>query len=409
MSIKEILIHAKGYSLKRNFFLFLLAVSFASGLFFFGIYWGVEDAFYFFVDNHLVEDATEFERLYSEGEELSKHEPFILRNQRNLVVDASNLEVIPPFDPNKVPYVENFKFADKTYRFINTRTSQGFYLQYGVDISQGLEFLELLKYVLITGWFIFMGLLVIFYWLFVKNSLSGLEKAVKEVLDGVQVRTYKEIEPLVMELHSKMEALKRQSLHYRDLLMGLSHSLKTPLGRLYLKLDLLSRRHREVDFKEIREELESIERSSRAFLRLTKLEAQSYNPSFQMCNLKVLVENLLRLYPSEKLGAELKDVFTECDPELAMEVFDVLLDNAFRHGEGYVWFFLRDSELLVENLSSKPIETNILNEPEGKRVGGIGLYVAKKLCEVLRWRLEMEQKVEGEFYRIVFKVHFLKV
>lgn len=391
-------------SLRRSFVLFLFVVSFVSGFFFVGIYWGAERAFYIPIDNHLVEDVAEFERLYTEGEDINKLEPFVLRNQKGLVVDASRLDLIPPFNPNTLPYIDNSKFGTQTYRFITVKTSKGFYLQYGIDISQGMEFLKTLRYVLFTGWMIFISLILIFYWLFVHSSLLRLERAVRDSLEGKEVSVYAEIKPLVEELKKKMQDIKNQSIHYRDLLMALSHSLKTPLGRLYLKIDLLSRRHKDLDLRGIREELHQIERSARTFLRLTKLEAQSYSPSFQTCNIKSLLEELFSLYPLERLRSELEEVLLECDPELAMEVFDVLLDNAIRHGEGEVWVFLKDGKLRVENLSSKPLVDGVFEKP----VGGVGLYVAKRLCDVLGWKIGAKQEVEGELYKVSFWVEFPK-
>ncbi len=393
-------------SLRRNFFLFLIVVAVSSGLFFLCIHLSVGKVFYLLVDSHLSEDVVEFERLYSEGEDINKYEPFALRNHEGLVVDASSLELIPTFKPDAVPYVENFSFGDKTYRFITTRTSKGFYLQYGMDISQSLKFLKLLGYMLMAGWLAFVSLLLIFYWFFVKRSLLGLELAVRRSLEGKEVKTYMEIEPLVAELRQKIKDLREQSQHYRDLLMVLSHSLKTPLGRLYLKLELLSKRHSDLNLEEIRRELESIEKSSRAFLRLTKLETQAYHPNIQRCNLKELLELLFKVYSSANIRAQMDEVYTECDPELAMEVFHVLLDNAIRHGEGDVLLSLKGCELRVENLSSKPVDESLFEEPKGKRLGGVGLYIAKRLCQVLGWSLRMEQRREGELYRVSFSVVF---
>ncbi|MEJ5339576.1 MAG: HAMP domain-containing sensor histidine kinase [Aquificaceae bacterium] len=393
-------------SLRRQFFLFFLVVALASSVFLGGIYWSVERSYYLLLDSHLMKDVLELEKLYTEGEEFGRSEPYVLRNPQGLVVDASNLEFIPPLKNREMPYTENLSFGEKTYRFITTKSSRGFYLQYGIDISQAMEFFGLLKTALLSGWLFFLLLLVFFYWLFVKRSLVELEGAVRESLEGREVKVYREIEPLVKSLRERLREIKEQSHHYRDLLMALSHSLKTPLGRLYLRLELLQRRHREVDFSDIRKELQRIEKSSKAFLRLSKLEAQLYSPSFEQCNLRELLQKVLLLYPQERIRMDMQEVILQCDPELAMEVFDVLVDNAIRHGEGEVFIRLEGCTLSVENLSSKPVDENLLEKPESKRLGGVGLYIAKRLCEVLGWSISLRQREEGSLYRVVFMINF---
>jgi signal transduction histidine kinase len=393
-------------SLRRQFFLFFLVVALASSVFLGGIYWSVERSYYLLLDSHLMKDVLEPEKLYTEGEEFGRSEPYVLRNPQGLVVDASNLEFIPPLKNREMPYTENLSFGEKTYRFITTKSSRGFYLQYGIDISQAMEFFGLLKTALLSGWLFFLLLLVFFYWLFVKRSLVELEGAVRESLEGREVKVYREIEPLVKSLRERLREIKEQSHHYRDLLMALSHSLKTPLGRLYLRLELLQRRHREVDFSDIRKELQRIEKSSKAFLRLSKLEAQLYSPSFEQCNLRELLQKVLLLYPQERIRMDMQEVILQCDPELAMEVFDVLVDNAIRHGEGEVFIRLEGCTLSVENLSSKPVDENLLEKPESKRLGGVGLYIAKRLCEVLGWSISLRQREEGSLYRVVFMINF---
>ncbi|RME07740.1 MAG: ATP-binding protein [Aquificota bacterium] len=60
----------------------------------------------------------------------------------------------------------------------------------------------------------------------------------------------------------------------------------------------------------------------------------------------------------------------------------------------------------MENLSSKPVDENLLEKPESKRLGGVGLYIAKRLCEVLGWSISLRQREEGSLYRVVFMINF---
>ena len=387
-------------SLNKNFRWFLLFVGSFSLIFFAVLYLSVEKMVYSFIDHHLVEDLAEFEKLYKEGEEFRKLEVFVFRNQEGLIIDTNNPQLIPPFSKNKVPYVETLNFEGKTYRFI-TANLKDYYLQYGIDISGGLEFLRLLKWVLLVGYFLFILSFWAFYWLFVKRGLKGFEEAVKRVLEGQEVKTYEEVKPLVEALRDNMQALKEQSDQYRDLLMALSHSLKTPLGRIYLKLDRLLRDFKGEELEKIKQELHKIEKVSHSFLRASKLSVQSYSLSLQRQNLKDLLEELLRLYEGKVISIHLEDVYVLCDPEITLEVFDILLDNALRHGEGKAWISLTKDALVVENLSQKPLGLS-----EKGKVGGVGLYIAKKLCSAQGWSISFEEYQEGDLYRIKAKLLF---
>ncbi|MFN3870869.1 MAG: sensor histidine kinase [Aquificaceae bacterium] len=388
-------------SLNKNFRWFLLFVGSFSLIFFAAIYLSVERSVYSLIDHHLVEDLAEFEKLYKEGEEFRKWEVFVLRNQEGLIIDTNNPELTPPFKKDRMPYVETLSFRGKTYRFITMDTPKGYYLQYGIDISESLEFLRLLKLALLVGYFLFILSFLIFYWLFMKRGLRGLERAVKRILEGQKVETYDEIKPLAEALKGKMKALKDQSDQYRDLLMALSHSLKTPLGRIYLKLDRLSRDFKGGEIEKIKQELHKIEKVAHSFLRVSKLSVQSYNLSLQRQNLKDLLQELLKLYEGKVISLYLDEVYVLCDPEITLEIFDILLDNALRHGEGKVWVSLTRNAFVVENLSQKPLGVS----KRGK-MGGVGLYIAKKLCSAQGWSMNLEEDQEGDLYRIKAKVVF---
>ncbi|MFN4320088.1 MAG: sensor histidine kinase [Aquificaceae bacterium] len=388
-------------SLNRNFRWFLLFIGFFSLIFFAGIYLGVERRVYSLIDQHLVEDLAEFQKLYKEDEEFRKWEVFVLRNQEGLIIDTNNPDLIPPFRKDKAPYIETLSLGGKRYRFLTTKTSDGYYLQYGLDIDKSLEFLKLLKGAIFMGYLLFILSFLVLYWLFVRRGLKGLERAVKGALEGQKVETYEEIEPLVEALKSKMEALKEQSSQYRDLLMALSHSLKTPLGRIYLRLDKLSRDFKNKEIEKIKQELHRIEKVSHSFLRVSKLSVQSYNLSLKRQNLKDLLEELLRLYEGKVTSLHLEEVYLLCDPEITLEVFDILLDNALRHGEGRAWVSLTKDAFVVENLSEKPLGIS----EKGKK-GGVGLYIAKSLCHAQGWSISLEEAQEGDLYRIKAKVFF---
>lgn len=382
-------------SLKRELFLFTFLLTLLSGLFFLFIYFTTEKLLYLAVDKHLSEDATKFEKYYLEEKEGLEPHLFVLRNPQGLILETNNLELIPPF--NQKEGIVNYTKEGKTYRIITLKTSHNLYLQYGIDISQELELLVLLRYVLVSYWLLQSFVLSVFALIYTRKVSSSFESAVNQALEGGKIELYKEIKPIAQALKQKVEELRELYREQSELLLSLSHSVKTPLTRLMLKLEKLKAFTKPELVEELQEELLHLSKKAELFLSLAKVQAGQRKLELQPCNIKSVLLEVLKLYPQEKLKWELEDTFADCDLQVAQELFEVLIDNAFRHGTGEVYVSLKEGVLYVENPSEKPLQG-------GK--GGVGLYVAKRLCTLMNWKLESKEVKEGELYKVTFLLIF---
>ncbi|MCS7171717.1 MAG: HAMP domain-containing histidine kinase [Aquificaceae bacterium] len=378
-------------SLKRHLYALLGFLNLFSGVFFLLLFFGTQKLLYIALDRHLLEDVASFQRRYFEDGDGSLQPHFyVIRNPSGLVIEANNPDLIPPPTPEQKPI--SYNHGERTYRVLTIRTNQDLSLQYGIDITQELELLRLIAILLFAGWLTLTIIITSGYILFVRKVFGQFQRAVDSALEGREENTYREIEPLVKSLSKTIFQLKGVSSHQRDLLMALSHSIKTPISRMLLQLEQISRKVRDKRLETIRRELYMLERKVNTFLTISKLEAGLYTDEKTICNLKEIFGSLLGLYGS-RLEVELEEVHLECDPNIALEVFGLLLDNAFRHGleNSTVYVRLKTHSLFIENLSQKPL---------GVKSGGVGLYIAKRLCESQGWKILMEQEALEDIYMI---------
>ncbi|RLJ69853.1 signal transduction histidine kinase [Hydrogenivirga caldilitoris] len=391
-------------SLKKRILLFLSGLSLISAFFFLGVYLSLDRLLFISIDKHLTEEAAEFDRFYFGGgsEDYFNQKTFCIRNPEGLILECGNLGEHLPFRPDGTNRIDSVEIEGKVYRVATVKSDRGLYIQYALDISQEVSALKLLRLSLVLGWFSFSLTSLLVSWLFYRSTIRSFERGVESALRGdTSGEVYEEIKPLAIKLKESVD-------RYKDMLMALSHSLKTPIADLLLKVEILSRRRREPLLEDIRERLEELSRKITTFLRLSKVETLSYSVNLRRCNLKELLDNVLLARKDRNLKVESREVFVRCDPDLLMEVFDILVDNALKHGleNKEVLVVLGECFFVVENLSEKPVDPEVLKEPLKRGAGGVGLYIAKRLCELMGLSLSLKQSREGDYYRVRAELHF---
>lgn len=146
----------------------------------------------------------------------------------------------------------------------------------------------------------------------------------------------------LLHVYSSLDA---QSRHGRDMIVELSHQLKTPLASLRLYCEMDASAH-------VDEQIEQIERMERmivALLRLEKLRAGGVDFAMQLCQLHVVahevIEGFRPLYPNKQLLLS-GEATIRCDAARMGEAMGNLIKNACAHTarNGTVWVRLSAGE-----------------------------------------------------------------
>lgn len=379
------------------------------------LYYMVSYALFSSIDKHLLEDTQTFESSYLSGSqpERSSIEVYTVRTPQGYVFDSSeDILLPPPSSVKELPQISTVKVNDNYYRMISYRMNNNFIAQYAINISSEISFLHTFKKLLFLSWFFFVCLLILLY-LFIltpiQRSIVHLGEAItREELN--RVYTYKEFEPLVSKFREYTEKLKELSLRQKNLLLALAHSVKTPLSVAILMIEdaILSGRK---DLDPLKEELWRLENNINLFLRMAKLEESKAIVSLERLDIFSLIMDSLRLYDRSRLKLKGKSCYVFSDRQILLEILNILLDNAFRHGVNNckVRVLIKDkpscAEVLISNLSEKPIQPDKMFKPFEGKYTGIGLYVAKNLAQVVGADITIRQKqISRSIYLIVVKL-----
>ncbi len=175
------------------------------------------------------------------------------------------------------------------------------------------------------------------------------------------------------------------------LLMGLSHDLRRPLARLRLTLDTISAPD-EADLVELRADARELHDALDEFMRAANAMASPVA-------IDGGIRGWLRLkkaYPDPRVTFHGEP--HSCPPlntAALVRVASNLIDNALRHTEGPVRVLWHEGEswrLSVEDMGAGPGSSAFQpfwsGNPEAGSHAGLGLALAKILCEHNGWRIE---------------------
>ena len=378
------------------------------------LYMVVERALLASVDRHIADDARIFEQSYFLGKDFEPrpgYELYAIRTPDGSLLEASE-DISLPFSKDwTMPDLRLIKVGDRFYRMLTYKRKDGFYVQYAVNFTSEKEFLERLKVFLFLSWLSFLLILAGIYLFTVRSLLNSIKRASDSLFEWrFDEKVYEELKPFMEKVYEGIKKIRESAERHRNILLALSHSVKTPLSTALLLLEDLMRSHKDDRLKTIHEELWRLERSLSTFLRMAKMESQQDLIKKERCNLEEVLKGIVRLYDPEgkriRLGLLEKPLCAYCDRDVLLEVLGVLVDNAIRHGieKGKVDIRVeKDGEYVyvkVSNLSEKPVEDRVLFKPFEGRHTGIGLYVAYNLCKMMGCDLNIGQERVEEGYRV---------
>lgn len=154
--------------------------------------------------------------------------------------------------------------------------------------------------------------------------------------------TADDFDQLATNLNAMLDEIQRLMDGIRHVSDNIAHDLRTPLTRLRHRLEGLedeslsdARRQEEVE-KSI-SDADQLLTTFSALLRITRMEAGGYQPTFAMLTLRELIEDAAELYQvvAEEAGIDLTidildDTAIEADRDLLFQALTNLLDNAIK-------------------------------------------------------------------------------
>ncbi len=249
------------------------------------------------------------------------------------------------------------------------------------------------------------------YLLAVRSLLGSIKRAGQSLFEEkFDAEVYEELKPFMKKVHEGIKRIKETSERHRNILLVLSHSVKTPLSTALLLLEDAIRFYKDERLMVVRDELWRLEKNLTAFLRMAKMESRQNLVNREKCHLQPLLNDLTRLYDPEgkkiRLHIIQEPIFVYCDKNMLLEVLGIVVDNSIRHGieDSFVDIHVekdqRHAYIRVGNLSERCMDEEKLFRPFEGKFTGIGLYVARELSCMMECELSIEQSKEGEVYMV---------
>lgn len=193
------------------------------------------------------------------------------------------------------------------------------------------------------------------------------------------------------------------------------HQIKTPISAMKLKLDTMDTE----EAAALKSQLLRIEQYVEMVLIYRRLESSDSDYMFREVELDNVVKEAVRKFRTEFINKHLSIKY-EVEPRKIMSdekwlafVIEQLLSNSLKYtNHGYIRIFVDENdELVVEDSGIGILEEDIprifekgytgYNGRLDKRASGIGLYLCKRICDNLGYKISVSSKVgEGTSVRI---------
>lgn len=292
-----------------------------------------------------------------------------------------------------------------------------------------------------SGWIlIFMQILLVVIVIGLMVYIYKLKREVRRLSKGIREGEYihsidmfdKDIENLASSVNKRIrleekkeQKLKEQDKSFKQMVVNLSHDLRTPLTIIigYLQLVKLEKNINEP----IQKYIECIEKKSIYLQKLiddvyTLFWSEAIDEEIKMCKIDLtsVVSVILKEYiQNSRVAAEQMDIIIPQEPvwimgeeKILSRIFCNMLDNALKYSTGEIVFQMYVKEKSCIITISNP--SHYISNDELKSIfelfytkdkarissSGIGLYNTKKLLEQIRGKVDAQYK-KGIFQIIV--------
>ena len=217
----------------------------------------------------------------------------------------------------------------------------------------------------------------------------------------------------------------RQKSHDLELMMtNISHDLRTPLTSAMGYVNLIrsgeiSQEEQARELAIVEQRLLRLEELINSFFEFSKIISEDRKPEMEQINLTALLEEAIAHYYDDYCERGRMIVFendrTKCmaysNRNMLMRVFENLIGNGLKHGDGNLCVVLSCSDGIRISFSNKPVDEDIdvsrifdefytTDISRSKGNTGLGLAIAKQFTRMLGGKISAESR-SGMFTIIV--------
>lgn len=317
--------------------------------------------------------------------------------------------------------VTSFEFNGNKYRLEIVKA----HLEAVEIVNTGVISLSLI-FIMIAGVFYFSSQYFSFrLWRPFHETLTKLknfevDKPEKIKLNGTRISEFNELNESIAELTERVQST---FVNQKQFIENASHEMQTPLAVLQNQLEMLIGEPNltESQSGKIGQLLDTTQRLSKlnkALLLLSKIENQQFIDTDQN-DLKQLTEKILTYFEGQQENLQVQvnlDFSGSTEVSSNAMLLDILITNlvknAFLHNVrgGFINIRISDHTFEVNNSSSSkeiPAEKlfqRFFKQSTNKESWGLGLAIAKKICDINKWKLSYTAKETEHTFTVNFRI-----
>lgn len=307
---------------------------------------------------------------------------------------------------------------DQGKRFLVVQQGQGFFI---LDLvrpySQETEWETKVIFLIVILTFILAGVYLTIRWIL--RPIQWLKEGVRQVSGGnldyqVPVKKSDDLAKLT-EAFNAMTARIQEMFHSKkQLLLDVSHELRSPLTRMKVALEFLPESHAK---ENISEDVLEMEKMVTEILETERLRSEHGHLNLQRTDMKDLLQEMINSFKNQplKIGLEevSKNLVLDIDRERIKTVLKNILDNAVKFSKENLspirMSLKRKGSYVVVQVTDKgkgipPDDLPYIFEPfyridrsRAKHTGGygLGLSLCKTIMEAHRGKIEIESRLNN--------------
>lgn len=254
------------------------------------------------------------------------------------------------------------------------------------------------------------------------NNLVNSEFKAKELTELID-----EINKILKKEKENFSAEVKQKKMLNSVMLNISHDLRTPLTSAlgYTNMLLSQEKLSEIDFNEIniiKERLLRLEELIDSFFVFSKISNESKNIEKDNANLIELLEDSIVSYYDEFkkedrniiIAKNVNKCLIKTNKELLKRIFDNLVVNALKHGDGNLFIDFKEDTFIEISFSNQVLSNDLdisqifdefyttdISRTKGNT--GLGLAIVKSFTVLLGGKIEAFLKEDFLYIIIKFK------